>query len=145
MACIQGVTSIKNLGPDSTAGCISGFGCVGGYVDKALEIKIRFQYKLYFIQNSHNDVILTTQYNLWLNQLAVFCRIRRCVGLQKHLSVFRHLHKIAPRFDHRLYFFLGGVDYIGKALKTKIKFNYKLCFYSNTFNSCIQKQNTIYG
>ena len=24
MACIQGVTSIKNLGPDSTAGCISG-------------------------------------------------------------------------------------------------------------------------
>ena len=60
----------------------------------------------------------------------------------KKLAVFRHLHKIAPKFDHRLYFFLGGgrLDYIGKVLKTKIKFNYKLYFYSNTFNSCIQNK-----
>ena len=39
-------------------------------------------------------------------------------------------------------FFLGGgrLDYIGKVLKTKIKFNYKLYFYSNTFNSCIRNK-----
>ena len=49
-----------------------GFRVRWGYVDKVLKIKIKFNYKLYFGQISHNDVILTTQYNPWLNSLAVF-------------------------------------------------------------------------
>ena len=47
----------------------------------------------------------------------------------KKLAVFRHLHKIAPKFDHRLYFgFWARLGDIGKVLKIKIKFNYKLYF-----------------
>ena len=64
----------------------------------------------------------------------------------KKLAAFRHPHKIAPRFDHWLYFgFWARLGDVGNSLKTEIEFNYKLCFYSNTFNSCIQKQNTTRG
>ena len=64
----------------------------------------------------------------------------------KKLSAFYQPHKNAPKFDHRLYFgFWARLGDVGKVLKIKIKFNYKLYFYSNTFNSCIQKQNTTRG
>ena len=95
---------------------------------------------MYFSINSHRDVILTTQYNLWLNQLAVFCCIQKCVRTQKKWLYFVICIKLPQDSTIGCTFFLGGVDYIGKALKTKIKFNYKLCFYSNTFNSCIQNK-----
>ena len=64
----------------------------------------------------------------------------------KKLSVFRHLHKPDQKFNHRLYFvFWARLGDIGKVLKTEIEFNYKLYFYSNIFNNCIQKQNTTRG
>ena len=51
----------------------------------------------------------------------------------KKLAVFRHLHKIAPRFDHWLYFgFRVRWGYVDKALKIKIKFNHKLYFVQNS-------------
>ena len=62
----------------------------------------KFNYKLYFIQNSHYDVILTTQYNLWLNQLAVFQHVQKISGEQK-MSVLRCSHKMSRVFKRGLY------------------------------------------
>ena len=66
----------------------------------------KFNYKLYFIQNSHRDVIFATKYNHRLNSLAIFRNIRRYVGLQKHLSAFRHPHKNDLKYNRGLNFII---------------------------------------
>ena len=47
-----------------------------------------------------------------------------------------------PRLDSIIGCVSGLVRWgdISKSLKTEIEFNYKLCFHSNTFNSCIQNE-----
>ena len=64
--------------------------------------KIEINYKLHFIQNSHRDVVFATQYNHRLNSVVVFCCVRRYVGLQKHLSAFRHPHKNDLKYNRGL-------------------------------------------
>ena len=49
--------------------------------------------------------------------------------------MLRYPYKIDPGFSHML-----RLGYVDKVLKIKIKFNYKLYFYSNTFNSCVQNK-----
>ena len=66
--------------------------------------KSKFNHRLYISPNSYYDVVFATKYNLWLNQLAVFCCIQKMCQDAKKLAAFRHPHKIAPRFDHWLYF-----------------------------------------
>ena len=53
----------------------------------------------------------------------------------KKLAAFRHPHKIAPKFDHRLYFgFWARLGDVGNSLKTEIEFWYKLYFSLNSHN-----------
>ena len=43
--------------------------------------KSKFNHRLYISPNSYYDVVFATKYNLWLNQLAVFWRVRKYVVL----------------------------------------------------------------
>ena len=43
--------------------------------------KSKFNHRLYISLNSHNDVVFTTKYNLWLNMTAVSWRVRKYVVL----------------------------------------------------------------
>ena len=104
--------------------------------------KSKFNHRLYISPNSYYDVVFATKYNLWLNQLAVFCCIqKKCVRTQKNWLHFVIRTKLPQDSTIGCTSVFGHVwEILAKILKIKIKFNYKLYFYSNTFNSCTQNK-----
>ena len=101
--CLHFITRTKSP-QDSTIGCTFFLG--GGrldYIGKALKIKIKFNYKLYFYSNTFNSCIQKTKYNPWLNLSAVFRYAQKNARSAKKLSAFRHPHKMGCVFNHGLY------------------------------------------
>ena len=112
--CLYSATRTKQP-QDSTTGCASFFGCVWMMLIKPWKSRldssigcILFKIRIMVLCSQHN-----TTYG-WISLL--FSGVyRKNVRGTKKLSAFYHPHKIAPRFDHWLYFgFWARLGDIGK-------------------------------